>query len=846
MATRRQPPAQLPRRSGVTSWDAPSTESLLAPYFGAEGAGPSDYASAKSDLEDEQSDSYHSFYQDDLKNLPDGPSLPSSPSFFAPPPSPPLSLSESSSESTTFQLSSPFPRNQAYHQPPSTRTRQLAVSNKENTSRASSPATTVGSHIRIQSKPSRSIGFPHTTSLLVTSDSLADVRGKGTKLFPGKGKQRQDVLAREDDDDEGGRRSSSDVDLDLSFDFHSKSPTPSVKSSSFGSHEGGNQLEACRVTGRVGRSEWVGIPISPAFSHRSSSSTIDLERERYQINGTTTTHTVPASELVRSQSGQLLGTRKRVRSAIELRAAFLAAEPEQDIANHSLSISMDSEGLVEDVAGFQARTKEIRMADSARAEWVRKTNGVAPLRLGEFQPPVISPSLSRFPELGSGFAFNATDPLAVPLPESPISPSTPDYHRGRNKVLMLPLKITEQTAQIPAGLPSPAWSLASFFRRGSVQDEGGEPDSPGSPQPSWVSEAKRGVLGYLSRRPPESSSSDTSGQPSPDFDSPLSLGGSSTTTPNQSPKFPDQLSSTAVQQIRRKFSKPTSLSGLGLDMGNTSGSVFAPLAGRIPLSQRRNHANIPSLSISPPPASENDRFDLANDPTATSLAKRISRQLTGGDARVSSPTHDRDPLLPTASPRSPNPGLRSPRSTSDSPSRTRAHLQTSATAPRFSFTPEPLSLVGSQNLRPTNQELVGLIKGDAVEVGHRRNISVASFKEFMTTSGSAVDEIAPAKLLFLLGFFFGPWCWILGGWWLRKFDGELRSTHGTRCQESGCACGRVVQWYSIAAMGRHGTIGIPNLPAEDSWVRMNRVASVSSGSVVFALVVVALWAAATP
>ena len=215
------------------------------------------------------------------------------------------------------------------------------------------------------------------------------------------------------------------------------------------------------------------------------------------------------------------------------------------------------------------------------------------------------------------------------------------------------------------------------------------------------------------------------------------------------------------------------------------------------------------------------------------LFRSLSRQLAGGDARVAQ-LRDRDSLLPLSaatSPRSPTAGPKPLHLASESISRPGSS--------RFAFTPAPLNLVKDQLLRAAGYDV-------AEPTRHRRHPSIVSLKELVIAyPGSVVDEMVPAKLLFLLGFFLGPWCWILGGWWLRGLDGELWSTHGTRCREVGCSCGRVVQWHSLAATRRHGTADKLNARAVDDWVFVNRAASVTSGTAISVLVIVALWAAAS-
>ncbi|KAL8284206.1 hypothetical protein RQP46_004955 [Phenoliferia psychrophenolica] len=828
--------------AGLTS---PSSASLLAPSPFFLGGGRSrGYAkrsatpepeepersgsgSGSSDVEDEESDTFLSLYQnqDDLASVPFAP---------VPPPSPPSSLSGSSSESTTFQLDSPFPRHQLYR-PPVPHTSPAKQQHLQHQQQQPSPqhgkennparaAAAAQQHIRITSKPTF-VGFPHVSSLLAQSDSLADVRSNQSLVVAGKRRQQDSPRhgeGRGDGDNDSRSSSDLDVDLDLSFDFPTPSPRHSYASSSLTNAVGGGSLGAApsRVTGRVGRPDWVGIPVSPVSSVRSSlESTADVESEPAPV--------VPTPK-------------RRVRSAIELRAAYLAAERAIDLEQTSVTIPMSPTTIDE-----PPPSKPGRMGGSARAEWARRTNRNPSLNLGEGSPPrsarASTSSLVRLQSLGNGFAFNPTAPSSPSSPASPASPFATDANdRRRTRVLLLPLKIADEASSSgPASsLASPAWSLASLLRGRSATDADA---SPVSLQPSWAEEAKHGVLSYLGRRPREPTTSPESSQYAA-FDSPRGSNDTDATSPETSPVLPAHPANNPGQQKQhRRISKATPLAGLGLAFGDEdTGDEVRSLPGssrRVPLAQRRHHPSIPSLSLSPPPKSDRSSSE------STRSDRRLSRPLSMDSARVR--LQDSSILHPSSRPRSPTSFGPKPLNLLVSETMPRATLphQTTLASSRFSFTPAPLSLVKDQILRAAGYDVL------PAPSHHRRRLSVVSLKDLFTSyPGSLVDSVVPAKLLFLLGFLLGPWCWIMGGWWLREKDGELWSTQGTRCREPGCDCGRVVQWYSIAAARKHGSKAL--LPGDnkvelDGWVYVNRAATVSSGGVVAVLVTVALWAAAS-
>ena len=130
---------------------------------------------------------------------------------------------------------------------------------------------------------------------------------------------------------------------------------------------------------------------------------------------------------------------------------------------------------------------------------------------------------------------------------------------------------------------------------------------------------------------------------------------------------------------------------------------------------------------------------------------------------------------------------------------------------------------------------------------------------------SALETALPAQSLLVLGFFLGPWCWLIGGWYLR-FDGELPNTRAGICrckrdangQPSSEACPASAQ-RRLRLLGAKSTgrglcydakqlLDDPALSEHhyrtNQYVKANRIAAGASGVVILLGVVCAILAAA--
>ncbi|KAI5475057.1 hypothetical protein MNV49_002049 [Pseudohyphozyma bogoriensis] len=882
--TTRPPPQPTPSQSSSYQqpyYTAESSDSLYTGSFA-----PSHYTSAKSrpqtdddDDDDEHAEeglSLHSVdSRDDDLTFQRNDSLVSTASFPFPPlpspPSPSRSL-DSSEESATFQLSSPFPRPQIARPPRArsrTRSRRLSAPGKENAA-AQGAGAGPSQHVRLQSKTS-TVGFPYAASSILASTSSLRSRNSNANIDP----QAQALAPLEKTN---SRRSSSDVDLDLSFDYHGSS----IASGSSRDLEGA-------AAGRTGAGEWVGIEMPDSTSQDSLAGPSghdsgDLNRT-VVIPAASYKHNVPEKELVRSPSGRLLGTRKRVKSAIELRAAYLDGERQLQAAQEpsALAILMDDLDAEED--GSLSKSQRTVKPSKSKAEahdWVRRPSIESTLALSTAAVPVRH-------RMGSGFSFNATDPISVPLPDSPASPTSgwdPEPPTRRSKHFPLPLKLADRRVRVGSPLASPAWSISSIF--------GGRDKSPvipqsndGTPvvdefavyqaddqheavsrQSSWANEFGRNALQYIGMKRANYTPTSQNSPVSPLFEqtSPTSDGGRTYATSvhealmigeEEDLDGEDELSANVgLGNSRRAQKARAGLAGLGLDFGdddNERDDDVAPLPPAKDHHFRPGHTTVPSLSISPPHDDETESTSEESGDSADRPTHSPTRRLS--DSTTNSARQEARARVMAAYEGRPRPGS----STTTPPPRpvfgpTSGNLLVSKTVPRarlphqqstassrFSFTPAPLTLVKEQILRAAGYDVVDT--GAGTTTVDNRRMSVVSLKDYVT--GGALDEIVPAKLLFLMGFMFGPWCWILGGWWMRSQDGEEWRTHGVRCREEKCGCGRLMPRFSGAATRRHhgGSTEAPLWRGVDKWVYFNRVAAIGSSTVVVALVAVAIWAA---
>lgn len=766
------------------------------------------------------------------------------------------SHSSSSSYSKPFGLSSPFPRPSPVLLPQSTH-RPLAQSTKENRrapplsfSSALSHHLVPTQHIRVSAKPSSSF-FPFRSSILTTSSSYCDLRAgaRSPAAF-------DDYVPRSSEEDGSG--GSSDVDLDLSFDFHPSagydraeyrlSPSP-VERSPQSAEEG-----------------WIGIDMA----HEEGPGSIDSSFEEDatvtrpgSLYGGSRRHGVPEGELVRSPSGKLTGVQKRVRSAVELRKAYLDAEEDlrrqekgkgKDVVDEPEAFAIMMDG------GSPARKE----GGTARREWVRKTSIDPSLQLGTASRARTDGS--TYPRsIGKGFAFNPTDPLSIPLPDSPLTPpSSAAWEGRRSKSFPLPLKRSDRERRgLGSGsspLASPAWSIGSFFlpskpresldavaldiAKGTTLEEpsdearGKEEERSKSPL-IWADELAGKTLEYLGMRkkastpepaPPTSSvaSSPLFGGTTPSDFGMSDDGDSEATTPD-SLVFrrigPLENPVEVGLGVPRAKGGKDDLDGLGLDFTGAEEDSVPPIPPRGVIHTRRLHRTIPSLSISPPPPTSDDGTFSLGDPITDDLApsKRLTyrptprtHRIPSIDATVAREHYSRPPSLIFG------PG-------------------TDKGAARFSFVPAPLSLVNEQLARNRASTIV-VAEPLPPPALRQRPFARISFGEAISIPGTVVDEMIPAKLCFIAGFLFGPWCWILGGWWVRAMDGELWKSRGVRCRTEGCNCGGMVKWHSVAVAQRRGMA--ERWGGVDQWVFVCRAASVASGSVVLALAVAAIVVAA--
>ncbi|ORY69301.1 hypothetical protein BCR35DRAFT_354656 [Leucosporidium creatinivorum] len=726
-----------------------------------------------------------------------------------------------------------------------------------------STASTI-QHVRIGSKPSAR-GFPYTSSVLATSTSCAHLRGghvldSETALTRAQKRLSKASGGSGEDGSLQSHRSSSDVDLDLSFDLHEES-----------GEESAMQMEQEKA-------RWVGI---------------DMQ------------------QVVESQDEEKKG-KKRVQSAVDIRAAYLAGEKAAAEAAAATSTTIKAAPAVAILMNDEPTTSTYAAPPSNRSSWIRKPSadgGILPIATSSTAnprpsrkniPAPLEPTYKRL-STGRGYAFNPTDPISVPLPDSPDGPAPSSSTAAglksewegssSSKAFPRPLNLIERTRNLSlsssAGSTSGTWNIGAIFAGGPSKDKGkgkevergATPTNGGreedlefnSPRPSWADTTREylrgaGGKGKQTRR---TASDAASPETSPLFES-EGEGSSRTapTTPNDTPQFPDEHYRDDDEPVQATFgrsAKKGRLDGLGLDFTGETVDEARPLPAR-PVQpttvSRPGHVTIPSLSIIPPDDDDDDSVSVSSTDSAADPTVSPSRRLSN---RSSSSSHDRPTArvhYPPSTNDSTNPTTRrlfGPAASHLLVSETMPHAQlphqTSLSSSRFSFTPAPLQLVRDQLLRATSSISGGRPTSPSPSPARPTSrLSMASFSAMVHTHpGTWLEETVPAKLAFLAGFILGPWCWIIGGWWLRHGDGELRSTSARRCREEGCNCGRLVQWYSVANSRRHaklaGRVGSKGAVADewaglDQWVFLNRAAAVGSGSVVVALVAVAIWAAA--
>ncbi|BGP36540.1 hypothetical protein JCM10449v2_000441 [Rhodotorula kratochvilovae] len=756
--------------------------------------------------------------------------------FFVPPPlerppRPVVADKENVSSPVRERAASPFPRPDS-PLPPVPRT-----------------STTAAQRIRAPSRPpsTAASGFP---TPLTAHNSLAAFKAA------------QAGAASNGGCSSSTHRTSSDVDLDLSFEYD---PAQQADMSLLSDELVEEGLES--------HGDWVGIEVRPAE------------------------HDIPESQLVRSSSGQLVGARHaRAASAMDLRAQFKAAAAAGGRADVAITMEHDDDA--------EARRHAIREGKRP-LEGARAHPATAPLEQGErFLPEPLERAYRR--NGGRGYAYNPTDALASePRSAPPLFQATFADHQKRlpaapvpaeevkrSRAFPLPLRLLQQTKRSAEAL---AYSAASAFTR-----------SPRSPAAADSDVDSMGASPMFDS----------------DFDGTVRTAPS---TPNDTPRMQECFDSdeaTPPPPVPHRLGNSAhgaALAGLGLDFGaavrdDDDEFPVVPLrqSRRVslpPVAVRRRsirHDKIPSLAISPPPlerpsedsttgtsSSTLSSQDSAADPTVSPV-RRISRRLS-----TTSPTTTSRPLRPLVrfdhqTPVAVSSATDTPTSRASSPGGpsipTPQHLLVSPSPhanvkrdPSFSFSPAPLRLVKVQLLRAAGYgapapeaDIDAAVEQNALPAEPDAQPASPSTAVDMTTVAPArrrpgvwddvadllasptawADEVVPAKLTFVAGFLFlAPWLWLLGGWYLRPSDGEFHTQRGTRCRDAGCGCGRIVRGSALAAPAHAATASAakqarlnPTEPARyaglDRWVFMNRVAAGASGVIVAVLFAVAVSAAA--
>ncbi|GAA5932356.1 hypothetical protein JCM3775_001201 [Rhodotorula graminis] len=567
-------------------------------------------------------------------------------------------------------------------------------------------------------------------------------------------------------DSQGGcssstHRTSSDVDLDLSFE---RAQRDSRGSSSLlhdelvveaHEHEREGEREGERDDG--GGHDWVGIEVQQHSSPRPA------------------VHDIPERDLVRSSSGQLVGARyARATSAVDLRAQFKAAA-DADAARgaHDVAITIgalgstagewrysgEGEGEGDDEAEYDAVRRHVirqgkRPLEGARAQHEHDEYALtAPLehvaRFDALSPP------HEHEQDGAGFAYNTTGALwrepprsAPPLSQPTFADRQQQHQQGhasrpsQSRGFPLPLRLLQQTKRSTEALMSP---VSAFARSTATATTGG----------SRVRAATAGTVA--------DSDIDSLAGASPMFDSDGDHDHDSTvrtapSTPNDTPLFQDCFDSDDTTPPMPHRLGSSALAGLGLDFGERDDAEardefpLVPLRHNVrrvslpPVAERRRsvrHDKIPSLSISPPrpppvaeerPSEDGARsvgtssstlssHDSGVDPTVSPsrrLSRRLSLAAAGPASTTSADLASRPPPAsrpsvhfdsrPTSFPflhKTDTPSSATSSSAAGPSIPTPQHLLVSPSPgpggikrdPSFSFSPAPLRLVKVQLLR---------------------------------------------------------------------------------------------------------------------------------------------------
>ena len=499
--------------------------------------------------------------------------------------------------------------------------------------------------------------------------------------------------------------------------------------------------------------------------------------------GAVPVHGVPEREMVRSPSGRLLGTKKRVKSAVELRAKYM-----EDTQN----IQGVHDGPIAIMIGAEEGLKTAWQASHGKGP-IQRANSSA--------------------SGGSGFRFNTTNPVIVPLPDSPVDSATfPELHT----LVSLPPGALGRTA--PASTASPAWSFKAWF--GTRAQESAANTKPTSPRAWWIGEAAKSTVSYVKDKTSRTAPQTSSTVQSATFPSPLfSVGGGE--TPNDTPitvQLEDD-DDPAVDTLGKREECGDVLTGLGISFG-TAQRTHRQDGG---LNHRRRHAAIPSLSIT-------YAHDDALDEDEKAMAD-IS--LDGSQLERSHAASVRNNLHPEDHSRSPSPS--SPK-----------------VEHRFAFALTPIENTDHSSQHQHDNQIAHVpgtppLARQMVKPNWRASVlsvfSLASWADshshdYADDSLLLWETVPPAKLLFVLGFLGMPWLWIIGGWFLRG-DGEMWSQRGRRCRSEGCGCGAIKRGWGVGADG----LSRWQAPARDGFVLKCKVASGVSGLAVTGLTGVGIWAA---
>ena len=630
---------------------------------------------------------------------------------------------------------------------------------------------------------------PYRSSRLVASTSLE-------KLMPAR-PRKASLLLNTYKQIEADRRSSSDVDLDLSFELNRE-----------------------RSSFRPSRTSQDSV----ALSHRRSfdSSLASSRSSPILPFGTFATTLHPDEidgQLTRSASGHLTGIRRsKARSSVELRAAYAAGEEAAEKEfDDEWEAALRNSAIMDEGVGDRSDGAISRM------DWIRR---------GSAEP--------ERPITRNDFLFHPIDPLFVPLLRSP-NPATIDYDDCDSsnsshepipkKRRAFPMKLVlDKAKKIGSPLTSPNWSMGTYLNSPTTTSATGRNDSIDqkagtdyaelariSTMEREEAEGKKGVgwigsaLGFLTG----SKSPASTNHPSPLF--------SPSSTTFDSPPSQDGIASNEIDspgpaaRVKRLQGEMgvEGLAGLGFEFDDAPARTASP--------DTLHDVTSPSpvlIVLLPPPNRRMHSFPISlrsnnNDSASTSSSTRLSRQREGSehvrivvDQGTPSPPRPRNIFL-TNRPKS--------------------------FESRFSFVPAPLTLATTLPLAhysPPPSARRNSFSNSSI-VSNRPNIAIP-----------ALDEILPAKLFFVLGFFFGPCFWLFGAFWLRSLDGELWSTGGQRCRSGVCSCGKLMGERSRAhgAVGRGGGGGGDLWGGVDQWVWLNRAGVVGFVNAGFPLIGYAIFA----